>query len=898
MIPRPSSRDGFQIAIICALPAEYDAVYDSFDDRWDEMGKDLGKASGDPNRYVTGLMGDLAVVLVLLPGMGKANAASAAASLRSSYSNLKWALLVGICGAVPQVDGAEVLLGDVIISRYVVQHDFGRQYSDEFVPKKTIEDTLGRPNKEIRILNALLETRSGRDELEKRTAEFLQRLQAKVAKTKYRGMYDYPGTTNDKLFKKDYRHKHQDPNDCKICDACSSHVDPVCLKALEHTCAELKCSDMGVDARGERFQERKQLEQQDSVAAQAPVVFMGGIASGDKVMKSAQHRDSISQFHKVIAFEMEGAGVWDEMSCIVVKGVCDYADSHKQKNWQNFAASTAASASKALLAGYFQANKVKGQNSGLRSYYIPPAKNDMFVGRKDVISSLTELLFNKGTKRVALVGLGGIGKTQVALQVAFWAKENMPDYSVFWMSALSSASFEQACGDMAKNLGISTTDEDIKETIRTYLSSGKAGKWLLVLDNADDETIVYQSSDRSRRILDFIPQSDDGRLLLTTRSQKVAVKIARNKVIKLPPMSFHEARDLLEETLSDTDQLEDQELVTKLLEKLTYLPLAIAQSTAYMEIHEVPVAEYLRLCESTSLDMIQLMSEAFLDDAHYTESQGAVATTWFISFKHIHETNASAAHLLSFITWIEPKAIPWSMLPSLGSEQEKTQAIGTLRGYGFLSEREEEGVFDMHSLVHLVMQSWTYKQGADDKTKTDVLMHLTDVFPSSDWENRELWRQYMPHALSIFRACEGVGASKGTKLGLRLGRCLYEDGRIRESVQVLKWVTEMDEISLADDDPDRLTSQHELARAYQANGQVKEALELLQHIVAIEAISLAEDHPSRLASQHGLARAYQANGQVKEALKLLQHVVAIQAISLAEDHPDRLVSEKLLQSML
>lgn len=364
MIPRPSSRDDFQIAIICALPAEYDAVYDSFDDRWDEMGKDLGKAPGDPNRYVTGLMGDLAVVLVLLPGMGKANAASAAASLRSSYSNLKWALLVGICGAVPQVDGVEVLLGDVIISRYVVQYDFGRQYSDEFVAKKTIEDTLGRPNKEIRILNALLETRSGRDELEKRTAEFLQRLQAKVAKTKYRGVYDYPGTTNDKLFKKGYRHKHQDPNDCKTCEACSSHVDPVCLKALEHTCAELKCSDVGVDARGERFQERKQLEQQDSVAAQAPVVFMGGIASGDKVMKSAQHRDSISQFHKVIAFEMEGAGVWDEMSCIVVKGVCDYADSHKQKNWQNFAASTAASASKALLAGYFQANKVKGQNSG------------------------------------------------------------------------------------------------------------------------------------------------------------------------------------------------------------------------------------------------------------------------------------------------------------------------------------------------------------------------------------------------------------------------------------------------------------------------------------------------------------------------------------------------------
>ncbi|KAH7154880.1 hypothetical protein B0J13DRAFT_521055 [Dactylonectria estremocensis] len=109
----------------------------------------FGKAPGDPNRYVNGGMGNLAVVLFLLPGMGKVSAASDAASLRSSYSNIKCAFLVGICGAVLQVSGTEVLLGDVILSRYLVQYDLARQYSREIMRKKTIEDTLGRPNNEI-----------------------------------------------------------------------------------------------------------------------------------------------------------------------------------------------------------------------------------------------------------------------------------------------------------------------------------------------------------------------------------------------------------------------------------------------------------------------------------------------------------------------------------------------------------------------------------------------------------------------------------------------------------------------------------------------------------------------------------------------------------------------------
>lgn len=99
------------------------------------------------------------------------------------------------------------------------------------------------------------------------------------------------------------------------------------------------------------------VEHDSSDAAWQPAVHVGAVASGDTVMKSAADRTRLSLETGAVAFEMEGAGVWDEIPCIVVKGVCDYADSHKQKGWQNFAAAAAAAASKAILERYIRTEK-------------------------------------------------------------------------------------------------------------------------------------------------------------------------------------------------------------------------------------------------------------------------------------------------------------------------------------------------------------------------------------------------------------------------------------------------------------------------------------------------------------------------------------------------------------
>ncbi|KAK3937546.1 hypothetical protein QBC46DRAFT_366133 [Diplogelasinospora grovesii] len=150
----PSCRKDFQIAIICALPLEYDA-------------KQYGRAVRDINHYITGLIRKHDVVLTLLPNIGKAAVAGSAASLQASYPSLKLTLLMGICGG-------EALLGDVIIGEAVIPYDFSRQYPSSFVPKEAPECNLGGPNKDIRGLIAYLKTEAAKRDLRQSAANHLK----------------------------------------------------------------------------------------------------------------------------------------------------------------------------------------------------------------------------------------------------------------------------------------------------------------------------------------------------------------------------------------------------------------------------------------------------------------------------------------------------------------------------------------------------------------------------------------------------------------------------------------------------------------------------------------------------------------------------------------------------
>lgn len=345
---KPQTRDDFHVGIICALPLEYDAVTHAFDHFWDEKGDEFGKADGDTNNYTTGRMGGHDVVLAVLPGMGKKNATGAAVSMRSSYTRLHLVLVVGVCGGIPIHDKKEMFLGDVVISDIVLQYDLGTLYPGEFVRKDTLADSLGRPNNNLRGLLATFRTDRGQDKLKEGAEAALEHIRTNAGPLR-RQKYEYPGAAKDQLFWLNHRHKHYVPNECK-CSSALRLTDAVCAEALKKPCTDLGC-----------VTESAILRTRPDDQPTDPKIYIGKVASGDLVIKSAQDRDQLHTETESIAFEMEGAGVWEEAPCIVIKGICDYADTHKNKDWQPYAAATAASVSKAVLGRYIRTDKSEGQ---------------------------------------------------------------------------------------------------------------------------------------------------------------------------------------------------------------------------------------------------------------------------------------------------------------------------------------------------------------------------------------------------------------------------------------------------------------------------------------------------------------------------------------------------------
>jgi nucleoside phosphorylase len=335
----------FKIAIICALTLEADAVEAIFDDHWNA--NEYEKRENDSNAYSVGRIGRHKVVLVHMPSMGKGSAANVIASCQASFPCVRLALVVGICGGVPFTsDRGEILLGDIVISDGIVLYDFGRQFPDGFRRKDGIMESARKPSSEIRSLLTKLKGLRSRNRLQNGIVVHLEALRNQMGI-----LATYPGAAEDKLFEPAYHHRHQAALLCNQCMNTDQTNPSVCEAARISNCDDLKC-DVDRLVPRQRHREIQEAPAAGEDALQQPMVHFGNFASGDMVMKSGLERDRIAARENIVAFEMEGAGVWDNICCLIIKGVCDYSDSHKNKKWQRYAAATAAACLKAFLDEY------------------------------------------------------------------------------------------------------------------------------------------------------------------------------------------------------------------------------------------------------------------------------------------------------------------------------------------------------------------------------------------------------------------------------------------------------------------------------------------------------------------------------------------------------------------
>jgi nucleoside phosphorylase len=297
--------EDYTVGWVCALPIELAAAQEMLDEEHCDLDRD--PADNDDNLYALGSINGHNVVIVCLPAgrIGNNPAAVLATQLRATFKALRFGLMVGIGGGVPIAE-ADVRLGDVVVSQPhqtfggVVQYDSGKRTPSGFA-------RTGSLNSPPQILlSAVAKVRA--NELRGRS-----QLPAYVSKLEHIAKFQRAKTGPDVLYEAAYDHKGG-----PTCDKCKP----------------------------ERQEARQPRESEDEV-----VVHYGTIASGNQVMRSAVERDKVSEeLSGVLCFEMEAAGLMDKFPCLVIRGICDYADSHKNKRWQAYAAATAAAYAKEVLS--------------------------------------------------------------------------------------------------------------------------------------------------------------------------------------------------------------------------------------------------------------------------------------------------------------------------------------------------------------------------------------------------------------------------------------------------------------------------------------------------------------------------------------------------------------------
>ncbi|KAG9964220.1 purine and uridine phosphorylase, partial [Aureobasidium melanogenum] len=304
----------YTVGWICAITTEYTAARQFLDEEHDRPDH---VSANDSNAYTLGKMAGHNVVIAVLPDgeYGVSSATAVAKDMLNSFPNVRIGLMVGIGGGAPTAKH-DIRLGDVVVSSRrgnapcVYQYNYGKT-----IQGRNFQPTgfLNQPPTVVRTAVSDLRSKYEDDghHIEARIMAILDR------KPRLRRKYSRPSQESDRLYMSSVGHPADDEHSCE--EVCESHT------------ADL-------------IQRHERREDEDN-----PTIHYGVIASADQLMKDAIIRDAIAKEKDVLCFEMEAAGLMNHFPCLVIRGICDYSDSHKNKEWQGYAAMTAAAYAKDLL---------------------------------------------------------------------------------------------------------------------------------------------------------------------------------------------------------------------------------------------------------------------------------------------------------------------------------------------------------------------------------------------------------------------------------------------------------------------------------------------------------------------------------------------------------------------
>ncbi len=512
---------------------------------------------------------------------------------------------------------------------------------------------------------------------------------------------------------------------------------------------------------------------------------------------------------------------------------------------------------------------------------IPYARNPVFTGREAVLTRLADSLFRGQAVALsqpqAISGLGGIGKTQIAVEYAY---QHRQDYqTVLWTRADTTDALVSGYVALAGLLHLPERDAQEQgatvQAVMRWLTTHTG--WLLILDNADDLS----------RVRSFLPSTFSGHLLLTTRAhamgrlaQRIEVDIMQEDQGAL--LLLRRAGLLSPEAFVLEASPADMSLACEISSELGGLPLALDQVGAYIEETECGLTRYLELFRTYRTLLISRRGGQVADHPE------PVATTWSLSFEQVQQRSPAAADLLSVCAFLAPDAIPEEVImqgathlgPYLGQIAKDplilNEALATLFAYSLIQREMVTRTLSIHRLVQAVvydaMDVPTQNTWAERAIRA-VLTVLPEV-AQGDWAR---WERIIGHAQVCAQHIMQSGSTfrEAVLLLRQTAWYLAVHARSSEAECLEKRVYAISERVQGPEHIDTVRDGSVLAGSYLVQGKYELAEPLLAHALTIHEQQFGPLHPLTAVSLDDLAGLYQNQGKYRQAELLYQRALAI-----------------------
>ncbi|KAF1812000.1 hypothetical protein P152DRAFT_507770 [Eremomyces bilateralis CBS 781.70] len=541
---------------------------------------------------------------------------------------------------------------------------------------------------------------------------------------------------------------------------------------------------------------------------------------------------------------------------------------------------------------------------------VPFAPDPDFVDRPDILAWIHDNCARPGA-RAALVGLGGVGKSQIAIRYCYDIRDTSPQTSIFWVYASTKARFEEAYRDIADRLelpGRENPKADILRLVRNWLCEETNGQWTMVLDNVDDvETFSSRKGEQDKpsesppaSLAVYLPQSPNGSILITSRNKDAAAGLAGGykNIKEVQAMDEAQGLQLLRNKLLQ-DALTDDTI--DLLRALDYIPLAITQAAAYINRRaRMTISKYLDEFRRNNNKRENLLNWDIDDIRRDDSASNSVVTTWQISFERIRKERPSAADLLSLMSFFNPQGIPESILRRHSRTVSRTVAkpgcedeannefdedFDTLQAYSLVSATTETDVCEMHALVQFCTRIWLSSFSDAEWWKQQFVQLMARELPNGEFKNWAKCQQLLPHVESLYGA-EPVTEKflkDWAKILTNSAWYMWMTGRYKIAHDIAIKALNAGERANGQDDQLTLISVTVLALVLQSQGKYSEAEKLNRR--ALEGREKELDHPDTLTSVYCLAYLLHKRRRYREASELYQSASNGYKQKLGSQHP-------------